>query len=188
MGCVDVINNIARRSRRSTLLALFAVVILYLRRCWHTVSTSELAIVERFGKFAYIAPPGLHFVWLPFYRIAGRLSTRVQQLNVKTDTKTKDNVTVDLTIAVQYRVIDREIPATADNDETAPSSMPVTQNSSIGFENHGVWRAFYRLTGIKYQLQAYVEVCIATRSRFCQRSSQFYKPDSVVKSAILSMS
>ena len=147
------------RSRWLRVVALAVAALLYLRRSWHTVSTAELAIIERFGKFSYIASPGLHLVWPPFYSVAGRLSTRVQQLNVKTDTKTKDNVTVDLTIAVQYRVIDREIPTEASELSTLPSSMPAAHNSAVGLvENHGVWRAFYRLTGIKYQLQAYVEV------------------------------
>lgn len=145
------------RTRWTLLAALVFAAILYLRRCWHTVSTAELAIIERFGKFSHIAPPGLHLVWAPFYRVAGRLSTRVQQLIVKTDTKTKDNVTVDLTIAVQYRVIDREIPSPANGENSFSNAMPATQSSANGMENHGVWRAFYRLTGIKYQLQAYVE-------------------------------
>ena len=170
MAGFDAAGRILVRSprARSQWLRVVAVVVaalLYLRRSWHTVSTAELAIVERFGKFSYIANPGLHFVWAPFYSVAGRLSTRVQQLNVKTDTKTKDNVTVDLTIAVQYRVIDREIPTEATEESTLPSVMSATQNSAGGFENHGVWRAFYRLTGINYQLQAYVEVRVeSTRS------------------------
>ena len=84
------------RSRWLRVVALAVAALLYLRRSWHTVSTAELAIVERFGKFSHIASPGLHLVWPPFYSVAGRLSTRVQQLNVKTDTKTKDNVTVTL--------------------------------------------------------------------------------------------
>eukprot|EP01052_Picozoa_sp_SAG31_P033790 SAG31_NODE_3863_length_3810_cov_9.181083_6_plen_85_part_00 len=55
---------------------------------------------------ARIGRPGLNWLWYPFESIPGRLSTRVQQLNVKTETKTKDNVTIEIVIAVQYRVID----------------------------------------------------------------------------------
>ena len=62
--------------------------------------------MERLGKFSRIARPGLNWLWFPFENIPGRLSTRVQQLNVKTETKTKDNVTIEIVIAVQFRVID----------------------------------------------------------------------------------
>ena len=143
---------------------LAVVVLLYLRACWRTISTSQCAVIERFGKFARIARPGLHMVWRPFYRVAGTVSTRVQQLNVETDTKTKDNVTVDLTVAVQYRVIDKMVndgPPTSLDDGAATSPPPASNGleASEGgaAQQHGVWRAFYRLTGIEYQLKAYVE-------------------------------
>jgi regulator of protease activity HflC (stomatin/prohibitin superfamily) len=157
----EALAGTAPHSRRLAALGtLVVLLLLYVRKCWATVNTSEMAIVERFGKFSHIASPGLHMIWAPFYRIAGRLSTRVQQLNVKTDTKTKDNVTVDLTIAVQYRVIDREMPPSTDG-EAQSTTMPTPQTSAGddagGLERHGVWRAFYRLTGIEYQLRAYVE-------------------------------
>ena len=139
---------------------LAVVVLLYLRACWRTISTSQCAVIERFGKFARIARPGLHMVWRPFYRVAGTVSTRVQQLNVETDTKTKDNVTVDLTVAVQYRVIDKMVndgPPAALDDGAAAASNGLEASEGGAAQQHGVWRAFYRLTGIEYQLKAYVE-------------------------------
>ena len=37
-------------------------------------------------------------------RVAGKLSLRVQQLDVRVDTKTKDNVFVRIVVSVQYQV------------------------------------------------------------------------------------
>ncbi|HSW65777.1 MAG TPA: SPFH domain-containing protein [Bacillota bacterium] len=69
------------------------------------VRQQTAAIVERFGKFTRIAPSGLNFK-IPFVdRIAGRLSLRIQQLDVRIETKTKDNVFVFCVVSVQYYVL-----------------------------------------------------------------------------------
>jgi regulator of protease activity HflC (stomatin/prohibitin superfamily) len=85
--------------------------------------------------------------------MAGILSTRVQQLNVSTATKTSDNVTVTLRIAVQYRVINETI--IDDKPVEGESVQPDMDRSES--ERQGVWRAFYRLTDIEQQLIPYVE-------------------------------
>src|SRR5258708_17305077 len=63
-------------------------------------------MVERFGRFARIAPAGLNLKIPLIERQAGRLSMRVQQLNVKIETKTQDNVFVDVVVSVQYHVVE----------------------------------------------------------------------------------
>ncbi|MDQ6985971.1 MAG: SPFH domain-containing protein [Candidatus Dojkabacteria bacterium] len=68
------------------------------------VEQQTVVVVERFGKFARMANAGLNFK-IPFFeRKAGRLSLRIQQLDVKAETKTKDNVFVHMTVSVQYFV------------------------------------------------------------------------------------
>ncbi len=63
------------------------------------------AVIERFGRFTRIAPAGLN-VKIPFIdRISGRLTLRIQQLDVKIETKTKDNVFVNVMVSVQYYVL-----------------------------------------------------------------------------------
>lgn len=63
------------------------------------------AVVERFGKFRRIASSGLN-VKIPLIdRIAGRASLRIQQLDVRVETKTKDNVFVFVVVSVQYFVL-----------------------------------------------------------------------------------
>jgi len=51
-----------------------------------------------------MAKPGPHLICWPFYTIAGRVSIRIQQLDVACETKTSDNVFVNVVISVQYAV------------------------------------------------------------------------------------
>ena len=69
-----------------------------------TVEQQTRAVVERFGKFQKIAQPGLNFKIPVFDRIAGRITHRVRELEVKVESKTKDDVFVELMIAVQFFV------------------------------------------------------------------------------------
>mmetsp|Transcript_33570 Transcript_33570/g.80320 ORF Transcript_33570/g.80320 Transcript_33570/m.80320 type:complete len:173 (+) Transcript_33570:197-715(+) len=73
--------------------------------CCVCVSTSEVVVVERLGKFDRLLPPGLGFVVCPCEQSAGTVSFRVQQLDVRVETKTKDNVFVSTVVSVQYQVI-----------------------------------------------------------------------------------
>jgi len=72
--------------------------------CFECVTTAEIGIIERCGKFDRMAKPGPHLICWPFYTIAGRVSIRIQQLDVACETKTSDNVFVNVVISVQYAV------------------------------------------------------------------------------------
>lgn len=67
------------------------------------------AVVERFGRFKRIAPAGLNFKIPLVDRVSGRLSLRIQQLDVKIETKTKDNVFVNVIVSVQYYVLPSKV-------------------------------------------------------------------------------
>ena len=70
-----------------------------------TIDTAHAGIVQRLGKFSRIAAPGLNFK-IPFIdTVVRKISLQVQQLDVKVETKTKDNVFVLIPISVQYQVI-----------------------------------------------------------------------------------
>ncbi|KMZ65729.1 Hypersensitive induced response protein 4 [Zostera marina] len=92
------------------------------------VDQASVGIVERWGKFQNLAVPGLHF-FNPCAGefLAGVLSTRISSLDVRVETKTKDNVFVQLLCSIQYRVI-------KENGDDA----------------------FYELQNPKEQIQAYV--------------------------------
>jgi regulator of protease activity HflC (stomatin/prohibitin superfamily) len=104
------------------LVVLFAVLSIY------TVKQQTFAVAERFGRFSRVTAPGLHFRIPIVEIIAGRVSIRVNELNVKIRTKTNDNVFVDLLIAVQYFVDGKD----------------------------KVWDAFYKLTNPQQQMESWI--------------------------------
>ncbi|CAB4275072.1 unnamed protein product [Prunus armeniaca] len=92
------------------------------------VNQSKVAVREQFGKFDNVLEPGCHCLpWCFGYKIAGELSLRVRQLEVRCETKTKDNVFVNVVASIQYRALPEKI---AD--------------------------AFYKLSNANSQIQAYV--------------------------------
>ncbi len=79
------------------------VVILF--SSFFIVKQQTAAAIERFGKFHSIRDSGLHMKIPIVDRIAGRLSLKIQQLDVIVETKTLDDVFVKLKISVQYVVL-----------------------------------------------------------------------------------
>lgn len=87
-----------------------------------------VVLIERFGKFERVALPGFNCVHCYVGECAaGKLSLRVQQLDVQCETKTKDNVFVNLRVSVQYQV-----------------------------RKESVYDAFYRLTNSHQQISSYI--------------------------------
>ena len=74
-----------------------------------TVKQQTAAIIERFGKFHSIRHSGLQMKIPIVDRIAGRMSLKIQQLDVIVETKTLDDVFVRLKISVQFMVISQKV-------------------------------------------------------------------------------
>ncbi|MCC6236926.1 MAG: SPFH domain-containing protein [Dehalococcoidia bacterium] len=110
-----------------TVFAAAMLVIWILAAGIFVVNQQTAAVIEHFGRFHRIAQPGLHFKIPIVQRIRERTSLRVQQLDVRVESKSQDNVFVELAIAVQFQV---KIDAIAD--------------------------AVYRLTDHARQIEAYV--------------------------------
>ncbi|XP_040370019.1 hypersensitive-induced response protein 2 [Rosa chinensis] len=92
------------------------------------VKESKVAVREHFGKFDDALEPGIHCLpWCFGYKIAGEVSLRVRQLDVKCETKTKDNVFVNVVASIQFRALPEKVE-----------------------------HAFYKLTNANEQIQAYV--------------------------------
>lgn len=73
------------------------------------VKQQTTAIVERFGRYLSIRQSGLQFR-IPFIdKIAGRVSLKIQQLDVIVETKTKDDVFVQLKISVQFQILREKV-------------------------------------------------------------------------------
>ena len=94
-----------------------------------TVQQQTRVVVERFGRYLKIAGPGLNVIIPGIDRKAGTISHRVRELEIKVESKTKDDVFVDLLIAVQFFV-----PETVE----------------------AVKAAFYKLTNPQAQISSYV--------------------------------
>jgi regulator of protease activity HflC (stomatin/prohibitin superfamily) len=96
--------------------------------CFAVVNQGNVGLVTSCGKFQRKAGSGCHILNpLICEMVSGYVSTRIQQLDVSVETKTKDNVFVTCIVSVQYQVIpERE------------------------------YQAFYKLTNPQSQITAYI--------------------------------
>lgn len=74
-----------------------------------TISTAQVGVIERFGKFNRLAAPGLGWFICGIEDLVGRMSYRVQQLDVKVETKTLDNVFITTVVSIQYQVLQEKV-------------------------------------------------------------------------------
>lgn len=85
-------------------IVLAFIVLILIFKSVIMVTEQTAYVIERFGKFVKIARPGLGFI-IPFVdRKAAVINLRVQQLDVTVETKTLDNVFVNLQVSVQFKV------------------------------------------------------------------------------------
>ncbi len=85
------------------LIIFISVVVLF--ASFFIVKQQTAAIIERFGRYQSIRQSGLQLKIPLVDRIAGRLSLKIQQLDVIIETKTLDDVFVKIKVSVQYVVI-----------------------------------------------------------------------------------
>lgn len=108
------------------LLFLFFLILLVFTS-FFTVQQQKVGVLERLGKFKKLAPAGINFR-IPFIdQVVGYVNLRIQQLDVHVETKTQDNVFVNIMVSVQYHVLPDK-----------------------------VFEAYYRLENPVHQIQAYV--------------------------------
>lgn len=106
-----------------------------------TVREKEEALITAFGKHIKTeANPGLHvkLPW-PLQTVAAKIGTDLQQVQEKLDTKTKDDLFVQLPIAIQYEVKDPakfffENRNAVDNMKKAVSAAVRTATSGKQFQ------------------------------------------------------
>ncbi|KAK7274742.1 hypothetical protein RIF29_15840 [Crotalaria pallida] len=117
------------------------------------VKQSNVAIKETFGKFDNVLQPGCHFVpWCFYSKVAGTLSLRVKQLDVRCETKTKDNVFVTVVASIQYRAL-------------AEKAVD----------------AYYKLSNTKAQIQSYVFDVIRASVPKMELDSVFEQKNDIAK-------
>jgi len=88
---------------------LLPIGLLLLFFTFFIVKQQSAAVIERFGKFVSIRQSGLQIKIPIIDSVAGRLSLRIQQLDVVVETKTKDDVFVKLKVSVQFKVIKEKV-------------------------------------------------------------------------------
>ncbi len=84
---------------------ILPLIFLLLFFTFFIVKQQSAAVIERFGKFVSVRQSGLQLKIPIIDNVAGRLSLRIQQLDVVIETKTKDDVFVRLKVSVQFKVI-----------------------------------------------------------------------------------
>jgi regulator of protease activity HflC (stomatin/prohibitin superfamily) len=119
---------------------------------WFTVEQQEVAIVQRLGKFLHIARAGLNFKVPLIDQVVANVNLRVQQLTVKVETKTRDNVFVHVTVAVQFSVFPDK-----------------------------VYQAFYSLTDATPQITAFVFDVVRAHVPSLDLDDVFLKKDEVAQ-------
>ena len=87
------------------LLPVIFVSVVIILASFFIVKQQTAAIIERFGRFQSIRQSGLQMKIPLVDRVSGRLSLKIQQLDVIIETKTLDDVFVKLKVSVQYLVI-----------------------------------------------------------------------------------
>ncbi|MCU1323164.1 MAG: band 7 protein [Acidobacteriaceae bacterium] len=91
------------------LLVVFGIVaVVTVLKTLFTVRTASAGVVERFGKFNRIVRPGLH-VLIPYAERVFMVDLQVKQAQFSVETKTRDNVFVQIPVSVQYQVLDEKI-------------------------------------------------------------------------------
>ena len=84
------------------------VLLVTILKTLYTVRTATAGVVERFGKFDRITRPGLH-VLIPFAERVYFVDLQVKQAQFSVETKTRDNVFVQIPVSVQYQILDDKI-------------------------------------------------------------------------------
>lgn len=135
------------------LVAVGVLILILVLSSLFIVEQQSAAIIERFGRYLRIAQAGLN-IKIPFVdRIQGRVTLRLKQLDVAVETKTLDNVFVDIVASVQYRVLPNK-----------------------------VYEAFYILDNADAQIQAFVFDVIRARVPLINLDDVFSKKDEIANS------
>ena len=135
-----------------TTIIVAVIIVLLLPLTFFVVKQQTTVIVERFGKFQSIRQSGLSARFPVIDQIAGRVSLKIQQLDVIVETKTQDDVFVQLKISVQFQILREK-----------------------------VYDAFYQLQNPHDQLTAYIFDTVRAEVPKMKLDDVFEKKDDIAK-------
>lgn len=118
--------------------------------CCACIPETEYGILQRLGKFVGVLAPGFSYFCWPCTSIAGTVSTRLRQLMLRNEAKTKENVFVTLAISIQYKV-----------------------------EPESVEKAFYSMENPVLQMQSFVEDAIRSIVPTLELEQLFLEKDKI---------
>lgn len=107
---------------------------------------------DAIGKFDRVVPAGFLCLVPPCQEIKGRVSLALQYVEVSCDTKTKDNVFVRVSVAVQFKVEENSVPS-----------------------------AFYKLTDRNAQIRSYVFDVVRSSFPRLELDESFASKDDVAR-------
>lgn len=123
--------------------------------CFVCIPMASYGVVQRMGAHKEMIGAGVHCIFCPFDTVAGVVSLRVRQLNVDVITKTKDNVTITVVVAIQYCVHN---PSAKDEETPGVGKTTAPTTALEGVEKGSpLYDAFYLLSDVKSQINNYVE-------------------------------
>ncbi|MGA8707205.1 MAG: FtsH protease activity modulator HflK, partial [Steroidobacteraceae bacterium] len=95
-------------SRGTTLLSLLLLLVaVWLLSGFHQIATSERGVVQRFGRYLGVDPPGYSWHWpWPIGTVRKVDVTNVEALDAKALMLASDQSLIDISWSVQYRVAD----------------------------------------------------------------------------------
>lgn len=132
------------------ILAIVILIVLSFFGLFFTIGQQTIGIVEMFGKFQRIAKPGLNLK-IPFLeKVVGKVNLRVLPLDVKVETKTRDNVFVTVLVSVQYFVLEDK-----------------------------VYEAFYKLSDVEKQVTSFVFDVVRAKVPQISLDDVFEKKDEI---------
>ncbi len=137
------------------LMTMFLIILIGIGvfSCFFIVNQQEIYVIERFGRFNRVATAGLNWKIPLIEQIKGRMSLRLRQLEVAIETKTFDDVFVEILTSVQFRVLDNKF-----------------------------FEAFYTLDDPEKQIQAFVFDVVRARVPKIKLDDVFSKKDEIADS------
>jgi len=123
--------------------------------CLECIREKEVGVVENLGQFSRLVGEGPSCILWPLQSVVAKLSLRVQQLDVVCETKTKDNVFVQVGVAVQFQII-----------------------------TESAYDAWYRLSDPNSQIQAYVFDVIRSTVPRLELDQAFESKDDIARAVL----
>lgn len=131
-------------------LVILIILFILIWPSMYVVPQQSAYIIERLGKFHVVSFAGLHFK-VPFIdRIVSKTTLKVGQIRVRIETKTLDNVFVNVDTSTQFRV-----------------------------NAQNVAKAYYELINPNAQLQSYMEDALRSAIPMLSLDDAFARKDSI---------